>query len=470
MVNQNIFFPIEAIGRELDYKLLLAALLLKNNRSIVIAQHNLVDSIITKSYCGIYFGKNVTRTSKYDLYKQYKKNDFSIIHLDEEGAVYVGNEEHWRKILTQRLDINNLQEDDFVCTWGKFQENHYKSKLINNKGPKIHATGTSRFDIYKKPYNVIFKKETLDIKNKYGPYILINTHFAPVVYESGINDYFSEYKWYQGGVAYGDSHKQKINVVRNWSHDILGVSSFIELAHFLSNEFPDINILIRPHPDEDASFYKTVTRNVDNIKIVQGGAVGPWLIGAEFMIHNGSTTAIESYFSGTPIITYNPSPNKNFDKEILEKFGIKCQSLDEVANNIKSIMDSKKNYKAKGLLEESENNLLLNFTKEDITSSLEKIIDLIIQEKKCVNLKIVPHIVIFISEILYSLKNLIKYPLRILLYPDNHKKYLRSKIPFPGFDKNIIREKLNTLEELTGKKISFKFISKRIFIVELMKK
>ena len=116
------------------------------------------------------------------------------------------------------------------------------------------------------------------------------------------------------------------------------------------------------------------------------------------------------------------------------------------------------------------NNLLLNFTKEDITSSLEKFIDLIIQEKKCVNLKIVPHIVIFISEILYSLKNLIKYPLRILLYPDNHREYLRSKIHFPGFDKNIIREKLNALEELTGKKISCKFISKRIFIVELMKK
>ena len=470
MINQNIFFPIEAIGRELDYKLLLAALLLKNNRSIVVAQFNLVDSIIKKSSCGIYLGKNVTRPSKYDLYKQYKKNDFSIIHLDEEGAVYVGNEEWWKKILTQRLDINNLQEDDFVCTWGKFQENHYKSSLIKNKGPKIHATGTPRFDIYKKPYNVIFKKEALEIKNKYGSYILINSHYFPAVYEQGINTYFAEGKWYQEGPAYGDSHKQKIEAVRNWSHSILGISSSIELAHFLSNEFPDFNILIRPHPDEDASFYKTVTRNVDNIKIVQGGAVGPWIVGAEFMIHNGCTTAIESYFSGTPIINYNPSPNKDFDKKILEKFGIKCQSLDEVANNIKSIMDSKKNYKAKGLLEEFENNLLLNLYKEDITSSLEKFIDLIIQEKKRVNLKIVPHIVIFISEILYSLKNFIKYPLRKLLYPDNHREYLRSKIPFPGFDKNIIREKLNTLEELTGKKISFKFISKRIFIVELMKK
>ena len=34
MINQNIFFAIESIGRELDYKLLLAALLLKNNLGI----------------------------------------------------------------------------------------------------------------------------------------------------------------------------------------------------------------------------------------------------------------------------------------------------------------------------------------------------------------------------------------------------------------------------------------------------
>jgi len=129
MLAENIFFPIEGIYRELDYKLLLAAMLVDEDKTITIAHHDLVDSLALKSNSGVYFGKNIMRPSKYLLLKKYKKNNFTIIHLDEEGAIFRGNKNSWNSILNDRLKINTLSNDDYVLTWGIFQKNHYKSVL-----------------------------------------------------------------------------------------------------------------------------------------------------------------------------------------------------------------------------------------------------------------------------------------------------------------------------------------------------
>ena len=127
---KNIFFPIESIGRELDYKLLVAINLIEDGERIVFGQHDQIDKIILKSKSGIYFGKNIMRSTKQSLYNKFKKNKFSIVHLDEEGAIYAGDQDNWRKTLTNRINISKMHEDDYVCTWGKFQKDHFLKYLF----------------------------------------------------------------------------------------------------------------------------------------------------------------------------------------------------------------------------------------------------------------------------------------------------------------------------------------------------
>ena len=69
--------------------------------------------------------------NKYAIYNKIKKNKFSVIHLDEEGGIYAGEDQRIRDVLDERLDVNVLNSDDLVCTWGNFQCKHYKTRLIN---------------------------------------------------------------------------------------------------------------------------------------------------------------------------------------------------------------------------------------------------------------------------------------------------------------------------------------------------
>ena len=149
MKHSNIFFPIETIDRELDAKLLLASLLSNKVGYIVIAQHDLVVKLINLSLNGIYFGKNIMNPNKIQMYRSAKERGFVIAHLDEEG-VYQGLQSNIESILDTRLDVTSMQSDDYVFTWGKFQEDHYKSKCNDLNQPFITTTGNFRLDLFSK--------------------------------------------------------------------------------------------------------------------------------------------------------------------------------------------------------------------------------------------------------------------------------------------------------------------------------
>ena len=89
--------------------------------------------------------------NKIQMYRSAKERGFVIAHLDEEG-VYQGTQPEIESILDTRLDVTTMQSDDCVFTWGKFQEDHYKSKCNDLNQPFITTTGHIRFDLFKKQF------------------------------------------------------------------------------------------------------------------------------------------------------------------------------------------------------------------------------------------------------------------------------------------------------------------------------
>ena len=63
--------------------------MLEKNQEAIIAQHDRAEKIMMKSKNGVYLGKNIMNkpdkyNDRYSIYNKIKKNNFSIIHLDEE--------------------------------------------------------------------------------------------------------------------------------------------------------------------------------------------------------------------------------------------------------------------------------------------------------------------------------------------------------------------------------------------------
>ena len=461
----NILFPIETINRELDFRLFLAVYFADASRRIFIGQHDVLDSIVPYMQGGVYVGKNLFKSEflskSYDknLLKNYirlKEKGFSVVHFDEEGSIYVGGEIEWQQAWDRRLDIGVLQRDDFVCTWGELPAKHYSAKRPEFAS-NIRITGHPRFDIYKAKYRAYYKGDVEKIRERYGRYILLNTNLTYANNSLGLKDSFSP------RCLYEPSDKTKrINSVRTWAHTSQILVNFVSLIHRISIEYPNIPIIVRPHPTEDWDFYKTVFNGVNNIHVVHSGPVGPWIMGSEVLIHDGCTTAIEAYFSDKPIINYKSVIDSKIDFKIPNQLGIKCSTDGEVLAEVGNILNGKQKIE-NNMPSEEACSLLFNF-KDYAFEPLIKVM-----EEALATVTATPKSPKIGGLVLKETLRMLEYKARDIirpLFPDKVISYKTGRYQFYGFDKSLIEKKINMIQNMLHKKVNFTQIGDSLIVID----
>ena len=409
MLTRNIYFAIEQIRRELDYKMLLACLVLEENQEAIIAQHDRIEEIMLKSNNGVYIGKNIARSiralkvnnDENSIFNRIKKNNITIVHIDEEGGVYPGDHKRIKEILDHRMNVNVLHSDDLVCTWGDFQTEHYNKRLKTNNNVRILTTGHIKFEFTKSKYFGFYKEKSDEYIMKYGSYILIDTHFGYANNVYGISDTFSTRK------GYGPTIKEKLFTTRHWADEQIKIAYFVTLAKTISVKFPELNIIFRPHAAEDSNYYNIIFSEIDNIFVNDEGEVVPWILGAKCLIHDHCTTAIEAHMMNVPIINYNVNSSQDHDSYLTKMVGTKCASENEVLNCIKNILIDDENFKGISYFGENELSLLNNLKTQNSNDLVELIKDTIkskssLKESKLSNFQLI------VMESLFSLISFIK--------------------------------------------------------------
>jgi surface carbohydrate biosynthesis protein len=332
----NLLFPVEIISRELDFRLFLACLAARVNTRIWIGQPRAIYGLANCMQGGLYVGKNIfglPPNITWHRYHNLKKRGFRFIHLDEEGAIYRGGAESWRQELRRRFDPVHLAAEDYVCTWGDFQRDFYRS-LEPACRDNIRTTGHPRFDLYKSGYREYYEPEAAKLRERYGDFILINSNLHRVNHHNGLNRVFSE----RLGYYVGDGQKRTAFFER-WQHLTHTLTSFVRLINRLSIEFPHLNIIVRPHPSENKSFYNVAFGEVPNIHAVREGSVGAWLFACRAMIHDGCTTGLEAHLADRPIINFKPVADEKHDSFIPNLFGARCSTEDQVVGHLRDLMN-----------------------------------------------------------------------------------------------------------------------------------
>ena len=467
-MKNNILLPIEQIGREFDYKLVLAAMCPEND-VIYIGQHDYLYSISKFMSGGVYIGKNLFSIRPDGTWKsrhtKLKKCDFSIMYLDEEGAVYWGDEDTWRRRLNKRINISEIDRDDYICSWGAFQQNHYQTetKALN---ANIEVTGHPRFDLFKPKYFKIYQDKVSNIKSKYGDFILIPTAFAWFNNSQGYKDSFSK-RW---SFSYEDTLEAKKEQIGNWAYSGKTFCSYIEMILSLSSEFPQKNIIIRPHPSENTSAYLHAFSNISNIFINAEGGITPWILACEILIQDGCTSAIEGNIANKPTISYQPNYELKYDMFLPSVTTIKTKTIPEVikaVNNVfnnkdlsKDINDNlKKNIRALSLLE--------NLKAEREFDSFDKVMSVlkkVIVSRKNEKNDQFNSILFLFFRVKFRLLEVAKNLLRPL-FIEKYKNYKAIQNIFPGFDKQDLVTKIKNIEKITNSKINLKFFNKNLIIL-----
>jgi surface carbohydrate biosynthesis protein len=449
-----LFLLVETTIREFDFKLILAVMSSQTGWQIFVGNH--VDLIrLAKCTANALF---LIKDTGKKIMEFYNHKNHRIIHLDEETGILHGHKITWPLFLSLRLDVNKLRKKDYICAWGSFQEQHYKSyipKCIDN----IHVTGHPKFDLCRRKYSPIYQKEVADLKAKHGKIILINTNFCS-------NDCRGRYTALKSDAEADVNTSDKNLNIELFTHYYKIEASFFELFALLSKEFIEHTIVIRPHPSENMIAYDEFCKYLPRLVVTRDGSLNAWLHASEVLIHNGCTTAVEGYQSGIPIINYVPVSDERFDIVIPNLLGTTCRTAGEVLKNLKGIFDKSYNHKTneqyKADVEEMianinpeidafENikNIISQCQDEAINTDINSIIDLIII-RKMLEYRLISS---FFRDAIKAIKNILK------------PKTYKGSDKFPDFNETEILAKIKIIEEITGKKVKVHFHTHRILSI-----
>ena len=457
-----LIFPVEEIVRELDFRLVLAALCARPDNQIILGNHTDVYELGKRLRGGLYVGKNllnVSPTRMTECYEHLKEQRIRVVHLDEEGAFFQGGEEDWKERLLARLDPAWMEGEDFLCTWGTFQADYYRSRgtAITDH---VRVTGHPRFNLHADPYGGFYAAESEKFRRDYGPFILVNTNFKYCNHGKGPDFYLRNRK-----VEPGDS-EQRTFLVDHYGYSARKMAHFIELINHLSDSFPDYGVVLRPHPTESTKTYEEMFRHIPRVRIERMGSLSAWLHACELLIHDGCTTGLEAHIAGTKVINYRPVRDSRFDFLVTNLVGRACENEEQV---VAAIRDFREGIDTKSLPAESHRaikRVLENY--DETTEAFERLADLILDVLEEVEpTEVTGELSSFtrrgkVEAVKRKLRGI--RPAFLGKYqPRNLFGYYR----FPGLFPETINRKLGVAGELAGRTLTPRFFSSKLMSVHV---
>ncbi len=445
----TLIFPIETIARELDARLVLASIYGQKHHRILLAHTPHANRLAAKlSGGGLYVGKHIFASGG-DVpvaYYRAKENGFTVVHLAEEGAVFMGGPQDWSFDLDWQLVPSLLSKDDYVATWGDWQRKYYVEK--GAPCPKnVRTTGHPRFDIYKTGLKEIYRQETDGLKSRFGEFILFNSNFGWAVNPLGVEDTFSRWQGY-----YPEDEVARLRFVQRWARQNSVYPQFVELIHRLAIQFPKINIIVRPHPSEDIFQMQAIFSGASNIHVIREGGVVPWILASSVMLNDGCTTAIEAFMMRKQVVNFTPVKDEH-EAFLPNLLGIRARNQQEA---IEAIHEAMNTHFLEKELPKMAHQVFTNFSQDSMGMFLA-LLEEAENNTSRTNVGLTPDLLFEETKMMFV--NHAKQLARRLLFKKRYRSSQVMRVLFPGFDRNYIRTRLDSITKITDRPVRMRYYS-----------
>lgn len=283
-----LYLPLEVMRREYYGKLLIAVEAVSKGFTVILGHKSEVNLFAMKQTTpGIYFYKSALNVTKDRYAQKLKENGFAIVAQDEEGGFIFDDFKLFYELRKSLVDSKDM--DLFFC-WGKDDFDFLRKELLKpNMIDPYRLTGSPRLTFWGDFGRSFFSQEIKDIRRKFGCYVLFCTNFASA------NSYMTRDEYELHLSQYPDFNSDKIKIHMKEEFD--KINQFLEAIKKIS-ESENINIVIRPHPGEDASYWENAVKGLRNVFVEYRGDITPWILGAYCMVHNECTTGLQGLISG----------------------------------------------------------------------------------------------------------------------------------------------------------------------------
>jgi surface carbohydrate biosynthesis protein len=207
----------------------------------------------------------------------------------------------------------------------------------------IHDTGNPRNDMLRPEMHPFYKEEVQALHRQYGEFILVNTNF------NHVNAFGPDMNLFQPVKNPGDQAKfgrAAKGMSRDYAqglsdHKQAVFNSFQHMIPKLNQAFPELNIVIRPHPTERHDVYREIAGRSERIHVTNAGNVVPWILATRMVLHNGCTTGVESFVMGVPAISYREAIDDDYDNGFYRLPNVlshQCFNFDQLCDTIQQVL------------------------------------------------------------------------------------------------------------------------------------
>lgn len=225
---------------------------------------------------------NYLRKNNENFVRKLLKAGIQYGILDTEGGFY-GDMKGYSDILSYDAELYANLRCNLI--WGQKMMDFWQ-KDFPHRHP-LFLTGLPRFDFYSPAFrNLQFG--SLPKKYQSSPLLLINTKVAianPLFVN--LETEISIYK----KLGFSD---EKIQHYLDLGK--VAIEDTVALTKKLSLDFPQAQVVVRPHPHENHKTYEAALQDskATNTSVHREGSVTPWILGSQVVIHRHCTTAIEA--------------------------------------------------------------------------------------------------------------------------------------------------------------------------------
>lgn len=450
-----LLFPLETIVRELDYRLVLAARLVRPGVTLLLGNHTDIYELGRRMRGAVYVGKHILNLNPNSITERYdamKAQGHRVVFLHEEGAIFNGDRAAWEKGLIRKFDPRWMKPEDTICAWGEAQAEVYR-RLAPDHAGSIRTTGHPRFDLCKDRYRPLYAAEADSLRAEFGKFLLVNTNFT-------LSNSMQGWDWciQRDSIDASDSAARS-RAFDYFGYDLRRVTYYIQLMSRLSDAFPDRQIVLRPHPSERMDIYERLLKHVPRVHIRKSGSLVAWLHAAEVLIHTDCTTALEAYAARLPIVHYRQEDDERFICADAAGFGAPCRSAEEVIAATRRVLSGTQGASVEPQALAQTQSVIHNLSPESDGFSL--LADATNEALEAVGPQ---------TEILGSLRSF-----EIKGRKLRTKAWLRQRFPilrkrttsrnahsrekFPGLDVSVVRAKLDIIQKIEGRQIVLNYIS-----------
>jgi len=291
-----LYLPLEIVVREHDGKIMLAHEAAMAGWTVVIGAKMAIYNAASQLPEGIVITKSATPQEVHQII-ELKKHGHKVCTFDEEGIVtfkeFIGN--------NVRYGHETIKELEGIFFWGDEQRNAF-SEFFPQLADKTHVTGSPRFEFWKYLAAEVYADQAQQYRESYGDYIFFPTSFGIGNNILGKNQGLKLTKDHSGVL----SEDMQAFMEGQAEQNLICYREYVDLLLQLVEKYQETTFVIRPHPSENQQSWQALAEKFDNVHVIYEGAVTPWILGSHLMIHFKSTTSIEAYLMGKPVVTYMP--------------------------------------------------------------------------------------------------------------------------------------------------------------------